>query len=61
MLDSKENASHQLPWPIPIYFSVYKAFILGDHPFKTSACVGSVSPCADGQKVAVHKDQKSPL
>ena len=33
-----------------------------DHPFKTSACLrrGGVSPCADGQKVTVHKDQKSP-
>ena len=33
-----------------------------DHPFKTSACLrgGRVSPCADGQKVTVHKDQKSP-
>ena len=33
-----------------------------DHPFKTSACLrgGGVSPCADGLKVTVHKDQKSP-
>ena len=33
-----------------------------DHPFKTSACLrgGGVWPCADGQKVTVHKDQKSP-
>ena len=33
-----------------------------DHPFKTSAYLrrGGVSPCADGQKVTVHKDQKSP-
>ena len=33
-----------------------------DHPFKTSACLRGegVSPCADGQKVTVHKDQKSP-
>ena len=33
-----------------------------DHPFKTSACLrgGGVSPCADGQKSTVHKDQKSP-
>ena len=33
-----------------------------DHPFKTSACLrgGGVSPCANGQKVTVHKDQKSP-
>ena len=33
-----------------------------DHPFETSACLrgGGVSPCADGQKVIVHKDQKSP-
>ena len=32
------------------------------HPFKTSACLrgGGVSPCANGQKVTVHKDQKSP-
>ena len=33
-----------------------------DHPFQTSACLrgGGVYPCADGQKVTVHKDQKSP-
>ena len=35
-----------------------------DHPFKTSACHclrgEGVSPCANGQKVTVHKDQKSP-
>ena len=33
-----------------------------DHPFKTSACLrgGKVSPFADGIKVTVHKDQKSP-
>ena len=33
-----------------------------DHPFKTSACLrgGGVSPCADGQKVTVHKDKKFP-
>ena len=33
-----------------------------DHSFKTSACLrgGGVSPCADGPKVTVHKDQKSP-
>ena len=33
-----------------------------DHPFKKSACLwgGGVSPCANGQKVTVHKDQKSP-
>ena len=33
-----------------------------DHPFKTSACLrgGGVSPWADGQKVTVHKNQKSP-
>ena len=37
-------------------------FSLWDHPFKTSACLmgGGVSPCADGPKVTVHKDQKSP-
>ena len=30
-----------------------------DHSFKTSACLrgGGVSPCADGPKVTVHKDQ----
>ena len=31
-----------------------------DHPFKTSACLSGeegVSPCADGQKVTVHKDR----
>ena len=35
---------------------------LRDHPFKTSACLRGegVSPCADGQKVTVHKDQRSP-
>ena len=33
-----------------------------DHSFKMSVCLrgGGVSPCADGQKVTVHKDQKSP-
>jgi hypothetical protein len=33
-----------------------------DHAFKKSACLrgGGVSPCADGPKVTVHKDQKSP-
>ena len=33
-----------------------------DHPFKTSACLrgGGVSPCANGQKVTVNKDKKSP-
>ena len=33
-----------------------------DHLFKMSACLrgGGVFPCADGQKVTVHKDQKSP-
>ena len=32
-----------------------------DHPFKTSACLrgGEVSPCTDGQKVTLHKDEKS--
>ena len=37
-------------------------FYIRDHPFKTSACLrgGGVSPCADGPKVTVHKDQKSP-
>ena len=36
--------------------------LLWDLPFKTSACLRErgVSPCADGQKVTVHKDQKSP-
>ena len=34
-----------------------------NHPFKTSACLrgGGASPCADVQKVTVHRDQKSPL
>ena len=32
-----------------------------DHPFETSACLKGVSPCADGQNVTVHNDQKSPL
>ena len=33
-----------------------------DHPCQTSACLRGrgVSPCADGQKVTVHKDWKSP-
>ena len=33
-----------------------------DHPFKTSACLrgGGGVHIADGQKVTVHKDQKSP-
>ena len=46
------------------HFSVgnNKNYSVRDHPFKTSACLrgGGVSPCADGQKVTVHKDQKSP-
>ena len=35
---------------------------MGDHPFKTSACLRGegVPPYADGQKVTVHKDKKSP-
>ena len=39
---------------------IYKT--LRDNPFKTSACLrgGGVYPCADGQKVTVHKDKKSP-
>ena len=39
-----------------------KIIAVRDHPFKTSACLrgGGVSPCADGQKVTVHKDKKSP-
>ena len=38
------------------------AIRIRDHPFKTSACLkgGGVSPGANGQKVTVHKDQKSP-
>ena len=33
-----------------------------DHSFKTSACLrgGGVSPSANGPKITVHKDQKSP-
>ena len=40
----------------------YTSITIWDHPFKTSACLrgGGVSPFADGQKVTVHKDQKSP-
>ena len=36
--------------------------VVRDHSFKTSACLrgGGVSPCADGPKVTVHKDQKFP-
>ena len=46
-------------------YNKYQSFLskaLRDHPFKTSACLkgGGVSPCADGPKVTVHKDQKSP-
>ena len=39
-----------------------KLITASDHPFKMSACLrgGGVSPYADGQKVTVHKDQKSP-
>ena len=35
--------------------------IIWDHPFKMSACLreGGVSPCADRQKVTVHKDKKA--
>ena len=37
-----------------------KLGLLRDHPFKTSACLmgEGVSPCANGQKVTIHKDQK---
>ena len=37
-------------------------YVHRDHPFKTSAFLrgGGMSPCADGQKVTVHKDQKFP-
>ena len=47
-LEGKDEASFDTPFR--------------DHPFKTSAWLrgGGVSPCADGQKVTVHKDQKSP-
>ena len=43
-------------------YSNYWYFHLSDHSFKTSACFreGGVSPCANGPKVTVHKDQKSP-
>ena len=39
-----------------------KPLSLRDRPFETSACLrgGGLSPCADGQKVTVRKDQKSP-
>ena len=39
-----------------------KIMLIWDHPFKTSACLRGVgvSPWADGQKVTVYKDQKSP-
>jgi hypothetical protein len=44
------------------FLSSAELSMVRDHPFKTSACLrgGGVSPCADGQKVTVHKDQKSP-
>ena len=38
---------------------MYAYLFIRDHPFKTSACLGGTGPCADGQKVIVHKDQKS--
>ena len=40
-----------------------KLGLLRDHPFKTSACLmgGGVFPCANGQKVTIHKDQKYPF
>ena len=50
----------------PILYVFYSYGLLlgyvGDHPFKTSACLRGVgvSPCGDGQKVTVHRDQKSP-
>ena len=36
--------------------------LIRDHPFQTSACLRGegVSPCANGPKVTVHKDKKSP-
>ena len=45
------------------FISINQYYIrLRDHPFKTSACLrgGGGSPCANGQKVTVHKGQKSP-
>ena len=40
----------------------FNIILLRDHPFKTSACLRGrgVSPCAEGQKVTVIKDKKSP-
>ena len=49
--------------PLKVIYNVISAMgSIRDHPFKTSACLrgGGVSPWADGQKVTVHKDQKSP-
>ena len=39
-----------------------KIMLGGDRPVKTSACLRGVgvSPCADGQKVTIDKEQKSP-
>ena len=41
----------------------FNILLLRDHPFKTSVCLGGrrISPCVDGQRVTVHKDQKFPL
>ena len=51
-----------LDLPLFLPLAVIKVMKARDHPFKTSACLrgGGVSPCADGQKVTVHKNQKSP-
>jgi hypothetical protein len=46
----------------PTFISDINIELLRDHPFKTSACLkgGRGVPKADGQKVTVDKDQKSP-
>jgi hypothetical protein len=45
-------------WTLPLHWLLGTIHLRRQH----SACLrgGGVSPCADGQKVTVHKDQKSP-
>ena len=46
----------------PIFSNIISQLFIRDHPFKTSACLrGEGCPhVPKGQKVTVHKDQKSP-
>ena len=55
-------AGYHAPYTQFLPRTARKELNVRDHSFKTSACLRGVgvSPCADGPKVTVHKDQKSP-